>query len=161
MLSFIAAIGKNRELGVNNGLPWSLPDDLQYFRDTTRGHSVIMGRKTYQAIGHLLPGRKNIIITRDISNKIEGAVMVSSVEKALKEVEGEAEPFLIGGGEIFKLALPYAGRMYITEVNASVPADAYFPEFDPAEWKTVKETFHPKDERHAYDFTFKIYERKS
>src|SRR6185369_17470980 len=107
MISLILAIGKNNEIGFGNKLPWHLPDDLKRFRDITRGHTVIMGRKTYESIGRLLPERKNIIITRDKNYKVAGATMVSSIEEAIKETENEEEAFVIGGGEICKLALPY------------------------------------------------------
>lgn len=159
IVSFIAAIGKNRELGFGNKLPWHLPDDLKRFKEITRGHTVIMGRKTYESMGRLLPERKNIIITREKSYKIEGAIIVSSIEEALKECEGDKEVFIIGGGEIFKLAFPYATRMYLTHADAERLADAFFPEFNISDWKVVSEEFHPKDEKHAYDFTFKTYEK--
>ena len=159
-LSLIAAIGKNNELGFGNKLPWHLPDDLKRFREITRGHGVIMGRKTYDSMGRLLPERKNIIITRDKSHKVEGAKVVHSIEEAIEKVKNEDESFIIGGGEIFKLALSYAKKMYLTQVQAELPADSFFPEFNLADWKVVSEEFHPKDEKHLYDFTFKVYEKK-
>ena len=158
-LSLIAAIGKNRELGFGNKLPWHLPDDLKRFKEITRGHTVIMGRKTYESMGRLLPERKNIIITRDKSYKASGAVMFSSLEEALKECENEDEAFVIGGGEIFKIALPFAERMYLTHANAERPADSFFPEFKKGDWKIVSEEFHPKDEKHEYNFVFTVYEK--
>lgn len=160
ILSLILAIGKNNEIGFGNKLPWHLPDDLKRFKETTREHSVIMGRKTYESIGRLLPERKNIIITRDKSYRAEGAVIVSSIEEAIKECENEDEAFVIGGGEICKLALPYASQMYLTHVDTELPADSFFPEFDQKEWRVTSEEFHSKDEKHLYDFTFKRYERK-
>lgn len=168
ILSAILAFGENRGLGFDQKLPWHLPDDLKRFKDITRGHSVIMGRKTYESLGHsptgepmgrLLPERKNIILTRDKEYKIEGAKIVHSIEEAIEEVRNENEAFVIGGGEIVKLALPYLDKMYLTHIEANVPADSFFPEFDLSEWKIVSEEFHPKDERHAYDFTFKVYEK--
>jgi len=159
MISLILAIGKNNEIGFGNKLPWHLPDDLKRFRDITRGHTVIMGRKTYESIGRLLPERKNIIITRDKNYKVAGATMVSSIEEAIKETENEEEAFVIGGGEICKLALPYAKKMYLTHVDTSLPADSFFPQFDINDWKIVKEEFHPRDAKHKFDFTFKIYEK--
>ena len=159
ILSFVIAFGENRGLGFDNKLPWNLPDDLKRFKEITSGHTVIMGRKTYDSIGRLLPNRKNIIITRDTSYKVEGATIVHSIEDAVKECAGEEETFVIGGGEILKLALPYVNRMYLTHVEANVPADSFFPEFNPSEWKITSEEFHSKDEEHAYNFTFKVYER--
>ncbi len=159
ILSCVIAFGKNRGLGFGNKLPWHLPDDLKNFKDITRGHTVIMGRKTYDSMGKLLPERKNIIITRDKSYKIPNATIVHSVEDAIKECKKEKEVFIIGGGEILKLALPYLNRMYLTHVEAEVPADSFFPEFNINEWKIISEKFHPKDEKHPYNFTFKIYEK--
>ena len=159
MISLILAIGKNNEIGFGNKLPWYLPDDLKRFKKTTRGHTVIMGRKTYESIGRLLPERKNIIITRDKNYKAEDAVIVFSIEEAIEECKSEKEAFVIGGGEICKLALPYATKMYLTHVETTLPADSFFPEFKQKDWKIVKEEFHPKDEKHNYEFTFKVYKR--
>ena len=159
MISLILAIGKNNEIGFGNKLPWHLPDDLKRFKEITRGHTVIMGRKTYESIGRLLPERKNIIITRDKAYTIKGATIVSSIEEAIKECEKEDEAFVIGGGEICKLALPYAKKMYLTHVNTELPADSFFPEFNVKEWNIISEEFHPRDEKHNYEFTFKIYEK--
>ena len=159
MISLILAIGKNNEIGFGNKLPWYLPDDLKRFKKTTRGHTVIMGRKTYESIGRLLPERKNIIITRDKNYKAEDAVIVFSIEEAIEECKSKKEAFVIGGGEICKLALPYATKMYLTHVETTLPADSFFPEFKQKDWKIVKEEFHPKDEKHNYEFTFKVYKR--
>ena len=159
ILSCVLAFGSNRGLGFGNRLPWNLPDDLKRFKQITRGHSIIMGRKTYESMGRLLPERKNIIITRDTSYQIPGATIKHSIEEAIEECKNEEEAFVVGGGEIVKLALPHLDRMYLTHGKANVPADSFFPEFDLSKWKVVSEEFHPKDERHAYDFTFKTYER--
>ncbi len=159
IISLIAAIGENRELGLGNKLPWHLPDDLKRFKEITRGHTVIMGRKTFESIGRLLPDRKNIIITRNKDFKVEGAIIVSNFEEALGESTGEDEVFVIGGGEIFSLALPHADKMYLTHVETKLPNDAFFPEFNLSEWKVVNEESHPKDEKHMYDFTFKTYNK--
>lgn len=160
ILSLILAIGKNNEIGFGNKLPWHLPNDLKRFKETTRGHTVIMGRKTYESIGRLLPERKNIIITRDGSYNVQGAIIVSGIAEAIDECRNEDEAFVIGGGEICKLALPFAQKMYLTHVNTNLPADSYFPEFDIKDWDIKSEEFHPKDEKHLYDFTFKVYKRK-
>src|SRR3989338_1478670 len=159
IISLIAAIGKNNAIGVGGKLPWNLPDDLKRFKKLTKGHCVIMGRKTYESIGRLLPERKNIIITRNKEYKIDGAIMVSGIEDALKECANDNEPFIIGGGEIFKLALPIAKKMYLTNVEAKIPASSFFPEFKKSEWKIISKEFHSKDAKHKYDFTFVIYER--
>jgi dihydrofolate reductase len=169
ILSFVIAFGKNRGLGFGNKLPWNLPDDLKRFKEITRGHTVIMGRKTYDSLGRsptgepmgrLLPERKNIIITRDTSYKVDGATIAHSIEEAIEEVKNEDEAFVIGGAEILKLALPYVDKMYLTHVDAEVEADSFFPEINWEEWKTVSEEFHPKDDRHLYDFTYRVYEKK-
>lgn len=146
-------------MGFGNKLPWHLPDDLKKFKKITRGHTVIMGRKTYDSIGRLLPERKNIIITRDKNYKVEGATVVHGIEEAIEKCKDEKEIFIIGGGEILKLALPYVNRMYLTHVEANVPADSFFPEIDWSNWKVISEEFHPKDEKHPYNFTWKVYEK--
>ncbi len=159
ILSCVLALGRNRGLGFGNKLPWHLPDDLKNFKGITLGHTVIMGRKTYDSMGRLLPERKNIILTRDTSYQVENAIVVHSIEEAIKECANEKEAFVIGGGEIVRLAMPYLNRMYLTHVEADIPADSFFPEFNQNEWKIVSEKFHPKDERNPFDFTFKIYEK--
>ncbi|MDQ3076410.1 MAG: dihydrofolate reductase [bacterium] len=159
-ISFIAAVGENREIGFGNELPWHLPDDLKKFKEITKGHTVIMGRKTYESMGKVLPDRRNIIISRNKNYQVEGATVVGSLEEAFKQVDDE-EAFVIGGGEIFELALPYANRMYLTHVKAKVKGDSFFPDFKTAEWEVLNEEFHPKDEKHLYDFMFKTYEKKS
>ncbi len=171
ILSFIAAIGKNHELGFGNQLPWHLPDDLKRFKDITRGHTVLMGRKTYDSIGRPLPDRRNIIITRDTTFVAPGIEVAHSLDEALRlasldngkrfeEVPEEPEVFVIGGGQVFTEALPRAQKMYLSHVETALPADSFFPKFDLGEWKILSEEFHPKDEKHLYDFTFKQYERK-
>jgi len=161
-ISMIGAMGKSRELGFGNKLPWHLPDDLKRFKELTRGHAVIMGRKTFESIGRPLPERKNIVITRDHAYVAPGCTVVGSFEEALKEArdtEGDGEVFIIGGAEIYKLALPMADKMYLTFVDAEREADAFFPEFKEGEWNVVQEESHPADDRHLYAFTFRVYER--
>lgn len=161
MISFIAAIGKNRELGFGNKLPWYLPDDLKRFKDITKGHTVIMGQKTFESIGRPLPKRRNIVGTKDPNFRATGVEISTDLEKVLAESHDASEEiFVIGGGIVFKIALPYASKIYLTHVDVELPADSFFPEFDPLEWKIISEEFHPKDEKHLYDFTFKIYEKK-
>jgi dihydrofolate reductase len=159
ILSIDIAFGKNRGMGFGNKLPWHLPDDLKRFKETTRGHSIIMGRKTYESIGRLLPDRKNIIITRDKNYTVPGATIVHSLEESLEQCRNEDEAFVIGGAEILNLALPYVHKMYLTHVDVEVPADAFFPEVNWNEWKVTYEKPHPKDEKHLYNFTYKIYEK--
>lgn len=133
MISAIAAIGKNREIGKNNELLWKIPEDTKYFRDTTSGHPVIMGRKTWESMhSRALPNRTNIVVTRNPDFKAEGAIAVTSVESAIAQAKGhpgDDEIFIIGGAEIYKLALPLTDRLYITMVNGTFDADAFFPEY--------------------------------
>ncbi len=159
-VSIIAAMGKNRELGFGNKLPWHLPDDLKRFKALTRDHAVIMGRKTFESIGKPLPERKNIIVTRDPGYVVAGAIVTHSIEEAIKEAGDDSEIFVIGGAEIYRLALPRANKMYLTFVEAELQADVYFPEFDGAEWNVVREEPHEANEKHKYRFTFREYERK-
>jgi len=162
MIVLMAAIGRNRELGFGNKLPWHLPDDLKRFKEITHGHSIIMGRKTYESIGKALPERKNIVITRNADYKAPGAVVVDTILEAFKEAGTAAgeDVFVIGGGEIYRLALPYADKMYLTFVDAEIPADTYFPEFNENEWRITGAVPHEADEKHAHRFVFKTYERK-
>ena len=160
MISLIAAMGKNRELGFGNKLPWHLPDDLKRFKALTRGHAIIMGRKTYEAIGRPLPERKNIVITRNRDYVAPGCIVVASMEDAIKEAGDDNEIFVIGGAEIYKLALPYADRMYLTLVDAEIPADVFFPEFDESGWVITKTEPHGTDEKHQWPYVFKVYEKK-
>jgi len=131
-ISMIAAIGVNRELGEGRRLIWKISRDLRRFRKLTEGHAIIMGRKTYESIGRLLPNRTNIIISRDPNFKVEGALVVSSIEKALDEarrVEKE-EAFIIGGGQVYTLAMPFADKLYLTKINSEAPlADVFFPDY--------------------------------
>lgn len=159
MISAIAAIAKNKELGGGNKLLWNIPGELKRFKEITMGHPIIMGRKTYDSIGRILPGRTNIIITRDSSYKLEGASIVSSVEEALdvaKKSEGGDEIFIIGGGQIFKEAMPIMDRLYLTLVHKKFPeADTFFPEY--SEFTKVIEETDMKGEE--FDYTFKTLER--
>jgi len=160
-LSIIAAIGKNNELGLDNKLPWKLPDDMKRFRELTKGHAVIMGRKTYESIGRPLPDRKNIVITRRADYKADGCTVVGSIEDAIKAAGDDTEPFVIGGSEIYDLAMPFANKLYLTFVDAEPDADVYFPEVDVKEWQFVSKEEHAEDEKHAYPFTFAVYKKKS
>jgi len=160
-ISLIAAMGKNREIGFNGKLPWDLPAELNHFREVTRGCPVIMGRRTHEAIGRVLPGRKNIIVTRDSSYSAEGCVVAHTIEEAIAAAEGGGEVFVIGGTEIFNLAMPYAQKMILTFVDATPEADTYFPEFNESEWRETKSDLHQKDAENQYDFVIKTYERKN
>lgn len=160
MISLIAAIGKNNELGKNNTLVWSMPADMKFFKETTSGHPVIMGRKTFESIGKPLPGRKNIIITRDNDYKKDGIETVHSLKEALALVNSNDEAFIIGGAEIFKQAMEIADRLYITHVEAEdKDADTFFPEIIPILWNETSHIEHKADEKNPFAYTFSIYEK--
>lgn len=161
-INIVAAIGKNRELGKDNKLLWHIPEDLKHFKEVTSGHVVIMGRKTYESIGRLLPNRTNIIITRDATYTVAGAHICYSLEEALekaktieKEVlrqaqDGKGEIFIIGGGQIFEQALPLADKLYLTVVEGTFAADVYFPDYS----LFTKVLSEQKGESEGYAYTF-------
>lgn len=173
ILSIISAIGNNNEIGRNNALLWDLPRDMKHFRETTSGHPVIMGQKTYESLGtdsngqpgRPLPKRRNIILTLDKEFKREGIEIFYSIE-SLEESLGislgiDEEAFVIGGGQIYKLFINKADRLYITHVDISVPdADTYFPTIDMDKWQKVKSELSPADELNKYNLEFAIYEKK-
>jgi dihydrofolate reductase len=163
-LSLIAAVSKNGVIGRNNDLPWKLPDDMKYFKEMTKGHAVIMGRRNYESVPEKykpLPYRVNIIVTRQKDFVAPGCQVVNSIEEAVKvgEASNKGEIFDIGGSEIFRLGMPLAKRIYLTEIKAEIEGDVYFPEFDRKQWKEVSRTAHGTDERHAFAFDFVVYER--
>lgn len=158
LLSSIVATGLKNEIGKDNQLLWHLPADLKFFKTTTMGCPVIMGRKTFEAIGRLLPGRKNIIISRNTELKIEGAEIYTSLDEVLKNCK-EEKAFIIGGAEIYKLSMPYVNEIYRTLVKSEFTADTYFPEINLKEFKLVWEESHDKDEKNNYDYTYQKFER--
>ncbi len=141
-LSLIVAFANNRVIGHKNTLPWHLPEDLKRFRALTTGHHIIMGRKTYESLGRLLPGRTTVIVTRNKNYKIEGAHIAHSLEAALMLCASDVEPFVIGGAELYKEGLLHAARLYITEVHAEFEGDAYFPMVDLSVWNETGRTAH-------------------
>lgn len=161
-LSIIVAAAENNALGKNNGLVWHLPDDFGHFKKRTSGHKIIMGRKTFESFPRPLPNRIHIVITRDKDYEIpySDCIVVHSLEQALHLVKDDSLAFIIGGGEIYRLALPYANQIELTRVHETFEADTYFPDFDEKQWRLVQQEFHPKDERHAYDFTYLTYIKK-
>lgn len=163
MISLIAAIGKNNELGAKNALLFNMPADMKYFRDTTRGHSVIMGRKTFESLPNgALPNRRNIIITRDTEYKSEGIEVVNSLDEALKLFENNNEEvFIIGGAEIYKQAIEKADKLYITHIDAEdKDADSFFPVIDKAIWQIKSREDFSADEKNIFDYSFLKYDRK-
>lgn len=170
ILSLISAIGKNNELGKDNMLLWDLPRDMQHFRETTRGHTVIMGRKTFESIDHPLPKRRNIIITRDVTYMKDGIEVANSLDEALRlasleqgkrfeENQEEVEVFVIGGAEIYKQAIEKSNRLYITHIDGEFEADSFFPAIDMNTWKEIKKEHFEKDEENNFSMDFIIYEK--
>lgn len=166
ILSIISAIGNNNEIGKANALLWDLPIDMNHFKETTSSHPIIMGEKTFKSIGRPLPNRRNIVLTLDKDFSYEGVEVynsIESMEKALESsLEKEEEAFIIGGGQIYKLFIEKANRLYITHVNVSFPdSDTFFPEIDKEKWKVIKQNKHPKDEKNNYDCNFVVYEKNN
>jgi dihydrofolate reductase len=158
--SLVVAMARNRVIGRDNALPWRLPADLAYFKRVTMGHPVIMGRRTYESIGKPLPGRLNIVVSRNPAFRAPGCTVVRSLDEAW-EVAGEApEVCVIGGTSIFAEALSVADRIHLTEVDADVPGDTWFPEFDRSEWTEREVEHHAPDDRHAYPFRIVVLDRK-
>jgi dihydrofolate reductase len=159
-ISLIVAAAENNVIGKDNDLPWRLPDDMRFFVRTTKGHHILTGRKNLESFGRLLPNRTNIVLTRDRSYKFEGAKIFYDLKKAIvfAKENGEEELMIIGGGEIYKQAMPIADRVYLTRVHTEIEGDTLFPILG-KEWNEVSSEFHPKDEKHAFDFTFKVFEK--
>jgi dihydrofolate reductase len=164
IVSLIAAVTKNNVIGKDNDLPWKLPDDMKYFMETTKGHAVIMGRKNFDSLPPKfkpLKERFNIVISK--SYRDSNVCVVSSIESAFEQARANnsnEEIFVIGGAQIYKLALPFADRLYLTEIDTVLDGDTYFPSFNKNEWKEASRKHHARDERHAYPFDFVVYERK-
>jgi len=161
IISIIAAMDRKRGIGVDNKLPWRLSADLKRFRELTMGHHLIVGRKTFESIGRPLPGRRMIVVTRDLNYKAAGCDVAHSVEDAinLARERDESEVFICGGAEIYAQIIGVADRMYLTFVDAEVAADTFFPEFDEREWNERESFYQPADEKNQYAFTFKLMTR--
>lgn len=159
-LTLIAAAAENDALGKDNGLVWHLPDDFKRFKKLTTSHHIIMGRKTFETFPEPLPNRIHVVITRDKNYKKFGAVVVHSLKEALELAKKDDQPFIIGGGEIYKQSLEYADKIELTRVHAEVSADTFFPHIDDHKWKVINEEHHPKDEKHEHAFTYLTYVRK-
>lgn len=159
MISLIAALAENRVIGINNALPWRLPNDLRHFRRLTTGHAVVMGRKNYESIGKPLPDRTNIVVTRNPRYLAPGCIVVHSLAEAIAAAGADPEIFVIGGAEIYTQALPIAQRMYLTLVHAEVRGDAWFPAFDWDAWRITSREDHAPDAHHAHAYSFLTLER--
>jgi dihydrofolate reductase len=162
ILSIIVAVGENNETGYRNGLLWHLPADLKRFKELTAGHAVVMGRKTFESLPNgPLPNRTNVVISRNPSFTHPNCLVCSSLDKALIKLSDEKEVYIIGGSQIYCLALPCASKLYLTRVHANFPeADTFFPEIDATKWIKRSEETHPADEKNGYSFTFYEYEQK-
>ena len=161
LVSIIAAMDRNRLIGNRNQLPWHLPADLAHFKRVTMGKPIIMGRKTYESIGRPLPGRTNIVLTRSADFQAEGVIVVASLQQALEVAAGAEEVMVIGGSSVYALALPKAGRLYITHIEGDYEGDAWFPEFDPAHWRKIASESYAPDQKNSCAYSFVTYERKN
>jgi dihydrofolate reductase len=160
-LTLIAAAAENNALGKDNQMIWHLPDDFKRFKQLTTGHYIIMGRKTFESFPKPLPNRTHVIITRQSAYKVEGCIVVNSLDAAIAACPQDEEVFVIGGGEIYKQSIDRADKIELTKVYGTSPeADAFFPEIDPDKWELKEKVFHPKDERHVYDISFQTYLRR-
>ncbi|MEM9916657.1 MAG: dihydrofolate reductase [Bacteroidota bacterium] len=161
IVSLIVATAHNRVIGRDNGIPWYLPADLKYFKRTTLNHHIIMGRKCYESIGKPLPKRTNVIVTRNLFFAASGCSVVHSVEEGLKLAldNGEEEAFIIGGAQIYELAMPYVDKLYLTEVELEVEGDVFFPELDMSEWKEDWQEAHQADGKNEFDYVFRRFSR--
>ena len=160
MITLIAAVAENNALGKDNLLLWHLPNDFKRFKSVTTGHYIIMGRKTFESFPKPLPNRTHVIITRQKEYSPENCIVVDSLSKAIEVCPTEEEIFIIGGGEIYKQSIEIADKLDITKVHHSFDADTFFPEIDASKWKLTASEFHPKDDKHKFDFTFQTYLRK-
>lgn len=164
VISIIAAVAKNGVIGKANDLPWRLPDDMKFFMQTTSGHHVIMGRKNYESLPEKfkpLPNRTNIVVTRQENFSAPGCTVVHELNDGinLAKTNGERELFIIGGAEIYKLALPITDTLYLTEIDAEIDGDTFFPERKKQDWKEISRQHHPSDAKHKFAFDFVVYKK--
>lgn len=164
-LAIIVAVSENQVIGINNDLPWRLPADLKYFKNLTTGHTVVMGRKTFDSIGKALPNRRNIVLSRNAATCPEGVECISNLdtlqEWLQKNLSDSDTVFIIGGDTIYRQTLHLAETVYLTRVHTQITkGNAFFPELDPDEWELRESKFHTRDEKNAYDYTFEKYTRK-
>ncbi|PKR78802.1 dihydrofolate reductase [Halalkalibacillus sediminis] len=160
MISLIWAMDQHRVIGSENGMPWHLPNDLKFFKRVTSGSPVIMGRKTFESIGRPLPKRENIILTRDKDFKVDGCEIVHSWKELDPYFQRNEEVFIIGGAQLFEIALPQADRLYMSQIHESFDGDTFFPQFDLGDWRLIEEEEGVVDEKNEHEHTFYIFERK-
>ncbi|PUV21703.1 dihydrofolate reductase [Sphingobacterium athyrii] len=159
-ITLIVAASENNAIGINNQMPWHLPNDFKYFKRNTVDHSILMGRKTFDAIGKALPDRRNIVITRNADFQEEDIDVANSIQEALLYCRDEREVFIIGGANIYQQALPLANKVLLTRVHTTIQGDAFFPELSSEEWELISAEPHQADDKHAFDYTFEVYTRK-
>lgn len=159
MLSLIVAISDNHVIGRDGQLPWHLSADLKRFKNLTMGHHIIMGRKTFDSIGRLLPGRTSIVLTRQADWSVDGVLTAADLETARLLAGDDEETFIIGGSQLYQLALPMVERLYVTQVHATVAGDTHFPAITTAEWQLQDQQDHLADEKNDHDYSFMIYHR--
>ena len=159
MISLIVAASANNVIGAQGELPWRLSDDLRRFKEVTMGKPIVMGRKTWDSIGRPLPGRQNIVITRQDDFAAKGCDVVGSVDEALSAAGDAAEVMIIGGSQVYALFLPRADRLYLTRVHAEIDGDAFFPEIGETEWRLVSQEHHAADDRNEHAFSFQRFDR--
>ncbi|MFA7825035.1 type 3 dihydrofolate reductase [Aeromonas dhakensis] len=162
-ISMIAAVAHDRVIGKDNQMPWHMPADLAHFKRITLGKPVLMGRKTYESIGRPLPGRRNLVISRNPDYRVDGVEVIDSVSSALELLGREdsvEELMVIGGGHLFEQLLPRAERLYLTQIELEVDGDAHFPVLDHTDWELLEEESHPADERNAYPYRFETWQRR-
>ncbi len=160
MITLIVAVADNGVIGRDNALPWHLPDDLKRFKRLTWGLPIVMGRKTFESIGKPLPGRENIVVTRDANYRREGVTVVHGIDEAVRAAGDAAELMVIGGAELFRMFLPRATRIHLTRVHANVAGDVVWPALDDT-WGVVDSEAHAADERHASSMTFEVWEKRT
>ncbi len=158
-ISLIAAMANNRVIGIENHLPWRLPDDLQHFKRLTLGKTIVMGRKTWESLPGLLPDRRHIVVTRNANFKANGAEAVNTIEQAIEAVPDDEEVLVVGGANLYQQMLPLAGTMYLTLVDADINGDAFFPPWETSQWQEIQREHHAVDERHQHAFDFVTLKR--
>lgn len=162
IVALVAARSENNVIGTGSEIPWHLPADLSFFKQLTTGHTIVMGRKTFATLAKPLPNRRTIVVTRSRAYRKAGIDIAHSLETAfdLADPSDGEEVFIVGGEEIYRMALPYAQRMYLTRVHTIVPGDVFFPEFSDDEWDLTESVRHTADERHEFDYTFELWEKR-
>jgi dihydrofolate reductase len=162
MISLVVAASENNAIGKNNQLLWHLPNDLKFFKNTTWGSVVVMGRKTFESVNKPLPGRTNIVITQQANWNAENVIVASSLDDAIQKAHATncKEIFIIGGGEIYKQSLPLADKVYLTRVHTQIDGDTFFPVLNETDWTLISNENFEADEKHLYNYTFQIFERK-